>query len=70
MCGICITTALQRWAGPIAKQQMIVFLGVDETSEWCNRFVLVPKPNGKVLLCIDPTRLTKHSSGQYTGTQY
>ena len=25
-------------------------LGVDEMAEWCNRFVLVPKANGKVRL--------------------
>ena len=30
------------------KQQIIVSLGVDETSEWCISFVLVPKANGKV----------------------
>ena len=30
------------------KQQIIVSLGIDETSSWCYRFVLVPKANGKV----------------------
>ena len=33
---------------------IITPLGVDETSEWCNSFVLVPKANGKVRLCLDP----------------
>ena len=34
-------------------------LGVDETAEWCNSFVLVPKANGKVRLCLDQTRLNQ-----------
>ena len=36
---------------------IITPLGVDETSEWCNSFVLVPKANGKVRLCLDPAQL-------------
>ena len=32
---------------------IITSLGVDETMEWCNSFVLVPKANGKVRLCLD-----------------
>ena len=28
-------------------QQIIVLLGVDETSEWCKSFILVPKANGR-----------------------
>ena len=34
-------------------------LGVDETLEWCNSFVLVPKTNGKVRLCLDPVQLNQ-----------
>ena len=30
------------------QKQIMVNLGVDEISEWCNRFVLVLKPNGKL----------------------
>ena len=26
----------------------------DKTVEWCNSFVIVPKPNGKVCLCLHP----------------
>ena len=37
--------------------QIIVSLDVDEMSEWCNSFVLVPKANDKVQLCLDPARL-------------
>ena len=28
-------------------------------SEWCNSFVLVPKANGKVRLCLDPAWLNQ-----------
>ena len=31
----------------LQKQQIIVFMGVDEMSEWCNSFVLVPKADGR-----------------------
>ena len=41
------------------KQDIIASLEVDETSEWCNSFVLVPKANGKVRLCLDPAWLNK-----------
>ena len=34
----------------LQKQQIMAQLGVDETSEWCNSFILVPKANGKVRL--------------------
>ena len=34
-------------------------LGVDEASEWCNSFVLVPKANGKVRLCLDSAWLNQ-----------
>ena len=38
---------------------IITPLGVDEMAEWCNSFVLVPKANGKVRLCLDPARLNE-----------
>ena len=38
---------------------IITLLGVDKTAEWCNSFVLVPKANGKVRLCLDPVRLNQ-----------
>ena len=34
-------------------------LGGDETAEWCNSIVLVPKANGKVWLCLDPVQLNQ-----------
>ena len=33
---------------------IITPLGVDEMAELCKSFVLVPKANGKVWLCLDP----------------
>ena len=38
---------------------IITPLGVDQTVELCNSFVLVPKANGKVRLCLDPARLNQ-----------
>ena len=38
---------------------IITPLGVNERAEWCNSFVLVPKANGKVRLCLDPVRLNQ-----------
>ena len=34
--------------GRLQRQQIIVTLGMDKTSKWCNSFMLVPKANGKV----------------------
>ena len=38
---------------------IITPLGVDETAEWCNSFVLVAKANGKVRLCLDPDQINQ-----------
>ena len=38
---------------------IITPLGVDETAEWSNSFVLVPKVNGKVRMCLDPAQLNQ-----------
>ena len=43
----------------IQKMDIITPLGVDEMAEWCNSFVLVPKANGKVRLCLDPVQLNQ-----------
>ena len=43
----------------LSKQQIIVYIDVDETSEWCNSFMLVLKANGKVRLLLDPAWLNK-----------
>ena len=41
----------------LQKMDIITPLGVDETLEWCNSFVVVPKANGKERLCLDPVPL-------------
>ena len=38
----------------LQQMDIITSLGVDETVELCNSFVLVPKASGKVRLCLDP----------------
>ena len=43
----------------LQKMDIVILLGVDETVEWCNSFVLVPKANGKVRLCLDMARLNQ-----------
>ena len=39
------------------RQQIIIPLGVDDMSECYKSFILVPKPNRKVHLYLDPARL-------------
>ena len=41
----------------LQRQDIITALAMDEKMEWCNSFVLVPKANGKVRLCLDQARL-------------
>ena len=41
------------------KQDIIAPLEVDETSEWCSSFVLLPKAYGKLRLCLDPACLNQ-----------
>ena len=36
----------------LQEHQILVLLGVDKTAKWCNSFVIVPKPNGTVCLCL------------------
>ena len=43
----------------LQQQDIITPLGHDETSECCNSFVLVPKVNGKVRLCLDLAQLNQ-----------
>ena len=43
----------------LEEMDIIALLGVDKTAEWCNSFVLVPKANGKVQLCLDPALLNQ-----------
>ena len=41
------------------QKQDITPLGVNETAQWCNNFVLVPKPNSRARLCLDLAWLNK-----------
>ena len=43
----------------LQQQDIVTSLGIDETAEWCNSFILVPKLKGKVRLCLDPARLNQ-----------
>ena len=43
----------------LQEMDIIMVLGIDETTEWCSSFVLVPKANSKVRLCLDPARLNQ-----------
>ena len=43
----------------LQEMDTITPLGVDETLEWCNSFVLVADANGKVRLCLDPAWLNQ-----------
>ena len=43
----------------LQKQNIIAALDADETSEWCNIFVLIPKANGMARLCLDLPTLNK-----------
>ena len=43
----------------LQQLDIITPLGVDKIAEWCNSFVLVPKANGKVRLCLDPAQLNQ-----------
>ena len=52
MCGICTLKLFQEELEWIQKLDITALLVVNETSEWCNNFMLVPKANGKVRLCL------------------
>ena len=43
----------------LQRMDIITPLGVYETVEWCNSFVLVPKANDKVRLYLDPALLNQ-----------
>ena len=43
----------------LQQQDIITLLGIDEAAKWCSSFILVPKLNRKVRLCLDPARLNQ-----------
>ena len=57
--GIDTTTATHRWTyRQVAEAADSYNIGCDETSDWCNSFILMPKANGKIQLVIDPASWT------------
>ena len=59
MCGICITKLYEEELEKHQRQDIITPLGLDETGESWNSFILVSKANGKVRLCLDLARLNQ-----------
>ena len=59
----CVAYALQKpfkdELDQLQRMHIITPLGVDKMAEWHNSFVLVPKANGKVRLCLDPAQLNQ-----------
>ena len=53
---IWITVDFKDELDQLQKLQITVHLDMDWTSEWCCSFVLVPKCNRDVWLCLDPAR--------------
>ena len=47
------------WKDYNNRQDIITALGVNEMLDWCNSFVLLPKANSKVRLCLDPAWLNQ-----------
>ena len=41
------------------QQDIKTLLGIGKTVEWCKSFIVLPKPNGIVRLCLDPVRLNQ-----------
>ena len=41
------------------RQHIIVPLSINGTFEWCTSFVLVPKVNNKIRICLGPARFNK-----------
>ena len=49
----CTACTLHEPFKELEKLQEHQILGVDETAEWCNSFVTVPKPNITLCLCLN-----------------
>ena len=59
MHSICTTRAIQEGTRKIKEHQNLAPLGVDKMAKWCNSFIIVPKSNGTICLCLDPARLNQ-----------
>ena len=56
-CSLCATKPLKEEVEQLPQKDIITLLGMDERVEWFNSFVLIPKHNGKVRLCLYLVRL-------------
>ena len=43
----------------LQTQRISIPLGADKIYEWCNSFILVPKANGKLKLCLDLVQINE-----------
>ena len=43
----------------LEEQQILMSLGINETAEWYKSFIIVPKPNVTVCLCLNSARLNQ-----------
>ena len=43
----------------LQDHQILTPLGVDKMAQWYNCYVIVPKPNSTVYLCVDPARFSQ-----------
>ena len=43
-------------------EELAIIRKVEQLTEWCDGIVTVPKPNGKVRICVDLTKLNKSVS--------
>ena len=58
-CGIHTSKPFEKELKWLQEQDLITPLAVNETAEWCNSLVLVPKSNGRVRLCLEPAQLNQ-----------
>ena len=58
-CSLHLTKLFKEELEWLEQWGIITQLGVDEMMKWCNSFVLVSKPNGRVRLWLDPARLNQ-----------
>ena len=56
---MCIARAIPKTVGTAARTTISHTLGGVEVAEWCNSFMIVPKLNDTIYLCLDPTRLVQ-----------
>ena len=56
MYSVCITETIQRGTRVLQQQVIITPLDIGKTAEMLSSFILVPKDNGKIRLCLDPAK--------------